>query len=241
MPRCTVCALPSESRQKAEESLLAGEPHRSVAKRFGASPAAVFRHKEGHLPAKLVKAEEARELASAESLVDKLERYEREALRLAKKAEDEGDLRTAASVLTTGVTRFAELTARLRGELQAASVQVNIANLVQDPEIRRFLEHPDAKWDLEIAQRMRAMSPEGIKDFLLRHMALDYLRDPAGFLESVRNRAAVEISERRRIPVIEARATVEAAEKAVFLRTGKEQEETLGIGTVRTPRKTPNA
>jgi hypothetical protein len=160
-----------------------------------------------------------KEIASAESLVDKLERYELEALRLAEKAETAGDLRTAASILTTGVTRFAELVARLRGELHAASVHVNVANLVQDPEIRRFLEAPDAKDLLELAKKVRATSPESLKDFLVRHIALDYLRDPAGFLESVRNRAAMEIADRRRISMIEARSIVNAHDPATLERT----------------------
>lgn len=101
---------------------------------------------------------------------------------------------------------------------------MNIANLVQDPEIRRFLEEPDAKYHLERAKKVYAMSPEGGQDFLLRHMALDYLRDPAGFIERLRNRAAAEVAERRRIPVIEAGAALIAQEGGAA-ENGKERGE----------------
>jgi hypothetical protein len=93
--------------------------------------------------------------------------------------------------------------------------------LVQDPEIRRFLERPDAKQELERAAKVGAMSPERMEAFFLRHRALDYLRDPVGFLESVRNRAAVEVAERRRVPLIEARATVDAHEAAALKNQSK--------------------
>jgi hypothetical protein len=118
----------------------------------------MFRHKEAHLPKVLVKAEKARELASAESLVEKLERYEREALRLAEKAENTGDLRTAAAILTTGVTRFVELVARLRGELQATTTQINI--LAFDHQMRAFLEDPRARHLLEATRQISLMSEE---------------------------------------------------------------------------------
>lgn len=216
MPRtCTVCRLPAESRQKTNQALLAGEPYRDIAKRTETSTAALVRHKAAHLDGlrrKAVKVEEAHELAAAESLVDKLERYELDALRLAKKAEEAGDLRTASSILTTGVTRFAELTARLRGELQAAGANVQVNLLAMDPEIRRFLESPGAKAILESEMRMRAMSPERVNEFLWKYKAREYVHDPAGFLDRLRSRAAQMLSEEGRIPLAEARRGLEALE-----------------------------
>lgn len=168
-PVCTVCRLPDESRQKAEEALLAGGTLRDIAGRFEVSKTALQRHADAHLPAKLVKAQEGRELASAETLIEKLERYEKEALRLAKKAEDAGDLRTAASILTTGVTRFAELVARLRGELQQATAQINI--LALDREMRAFLEDPGARHSLEMARQIYQMPPEQLEERLRKLLA----------------------------------------------------------------------
>jgi hypothetical protein len=54
MPRrCTVCDHP-ESRG-IDETLVGGEPYRSVAKRFGLSESAVYCHKTEHLPGYLLK------------------------------------------------------------------------------------------------------------------------------------------------------------------------------------------
>jgi hypothetical protein len=172
MPRtCTVCRLPPETRQKAETALLRGDPYRDIAKGIGASPDALVRHRKNHLHAKLAKAE-AREIVaatslvtSAGSLIEKLERYERDALRLAKKAEEAGDLRTAASILTTGVTRFVELVARLRGELQQGAT-INILSL--GPEMRAFLEDPAARHALEVTRQNYLMSPEQQEERLQR-------------------------------------------------------------------------
>ena len=61
MPRrCTVCD--HQERHSIDETLVTGAPYRSVAKRFGLSESAVFRHKSEHLPAHLPKAKEVEEL-----------------------------------------------------------------------------------------------------------------------------------------------------------------------------------
>jgi transposase-like protein len=64
MPRrCTVCDHPET--HSIDEALVSGAPYRSVAKRFGLSDSAVYRHKTEHLPARLSKAKEAEEAARA--------------------------------------------------------------------------------------------------------------------------------------------------------------------------------
>lgn len=217
-PTCTVCRLPAESRQKAEAALLARGTLRDIAGQFQVSKTALQRHADAHLPAKLVKAREGRELASAETLVEKLERYEKDALRLAAKAEKAGDLRTAAAILTTGVTRFAELVARLRGELQNASINIAILN---DPDVRRLLERPDAADLLESAKRSLAISLESAGAFVLKSLAREYLRSPSAFVNSVRMRAAELLSERESIPTSEALAILGDREgEAVFEKQG---------------------
>jgi|SRR5215216_734079 len=70
MPRrCSVCDHPE--RHSIDQALVGGAPYRSVAKRFGLSESAVYRHKTEHLPAYLLKAKEvevaARERASRPS------------------------------------------------------------------------------------------------------------------------------------------------------------------------------
>jgi hypothetical protein len=114
MPRaCTVCC--HKSRRQIERELLTGRPYRSVAKQFAAAPDAVFRHKR-HLPRTLVKAEEAKQVAQAESLIEQLKVLNEKARDLAAKAEASGDYRTALLAVRE-LVRIVELCARLTGEL----------------------------------------------------------------------------------------------------------------------------
>jgi hypothetical protein len=88
---CTVCKHPSVS--EINKSLLRNEAYRGLAKRFGASESAIYRHQQEHLPVALVKAKDAAEVVRADSLFDKIAQLEQEARRLGKKAEEAGDLR----------------------------------------------------------------------------------------------------------------------------------------------------
>jgi transposase-like protein len=80
MPRrCTVCA--HLQRQDIDELLVSGAPYRSVAKRFGLSESAVYRHKTEHLPAHLLKARKAEEVAQADDLLEQVSNLQAHALR----------------------------------------------------------------------------------------------------------------------------------------------------------------
>jgi hypothetical protein len=73
MPRsCTICT--HRERPAIDEALVAGEPFRNIAERFGTSLAALVRHKTDHLPPHLAKAKEAKEVAQADSLTAELKR-----------------------------------------------------------------------------------------------------------------------------------------------------------------------
>ena len=62
MPRrCTVCD--HLERHSIDEALVVGATYRGVARRFGLSESAVYRHKTKHLPVYLLKAKEAEEAA----------------------------------------------------------------------------------------------------------------------------------------------------------------------------------
>jgi hypothetical protein len=144
---CTVCQ--HEQRAVIDRALLAGEP------------TLMRRHREaGHLPARLVKAQEAAEVAEAESLLTQLLRHLEQAQTSIERAEShyqytqglagralkEGDLRTAVSALSAGngalraitgaqaETRAChELLLELQGELDRRA-QVNI---LVSPEFMR--------------------------------------------------------------------------------------------------------
>ena len=94
MPRrCTVCDHPK--RHSIDEALFTGAPYRSVAKQFGLSESAVYRHKGEHLPVHLVKAKEAEEVAQADDLLEQVRHLQGHVLDILERAEKAGDLRTA--------------------------------------------------------------------------------------------------------------------------------------------------
>ena len=116
MPRrCSICDLPQ--RQQIDEALLAGEAYRSIAQQFAASPDAVYRHKQGHLPRHLCQAKAAHDMSQADVLLGKIRTLEEDARRIQATAEQTGDLRTALQGVRE-LVRMVELQGKLLGELQ---------------------------------------------------------------------------------------------------------------------------
>lgn len=77
MPRkCTVCEHPE--RTEIEKALVGADSFRVIAKRHGVSTGALGRHKESHLPAKLLKAQKLREQAEAGDLFASLQEIQME-------------------------------------------------------------------------------------------------------------------------------------------------------------------
>lgn len=128
MPRiCTVCRHPE--RTTIDESLVLGQSLRNVAKRFGTSVTALFRHKD-HIPQALARAKAAREEADAEKLHDsvlrlerKLDSYMLEADEVIEEARASGDSRLRLSAIKEGVAAarslapILDLRGRISGEL----------------------------------------------------------------------------------------------------------------------------
>jgi hypothetical protein len=103
--------------------------HRSVAKRFGLSESAVYRHKNEHLPAHLLKAREVEEEARADELLDQVRNLQVHALDILERAEKAGDLRTALAAISQARGNL-ELLGKLAGELDDRPVE----NLNVSPE-----------------------------------------------------------------------------------------------------------
>ncbi len=123
MPRrCTVCHHPK--RHGIDEALVNGTPYRSVAKRVGLSESAVYRHKTEHLPAHLLKAREAEEVAQADGLLEQVRYLQTHALDILERAEKAGDLRTALAAIYQARGNL-ELLGKLAGELDERPV-VNV-------------------------------------------------------------------------------------------------------------------
>ena len=145
MPRvCTICQ--HESCADIDAALLAEEPYRSIAKRYGASPSAVLRHRE-HLPSQLVKAREAEEVTQADTLLEQVRSLQTRALSILDRADDSGDLRTALGAIREARSNL-ELLGKLAGELQ----QEGTVNVTLTPEwlglravvISALTPYPDA-------------------------------------------------------------------------------------------------
>ncbi len=147
MPRaCTVCTHPK--RDEIDAALVAGVALRNIAKRFDTSPTAVFRHKGEHLPAKLVMAEKASEVAQADGLIEQLQDLQRRAHTILDKAEEAGELRVALSAIREARGNL-ELLAKLLGELDERP-QINILVSPEWLELRATIvtalaPHPDAR------------------------------------------------------------------------------------------------
>src|SRR5215212_9072023 len=87
MPRtCTICEHPQ--RGEIDRALVGGASNRSAASLYDVSEAAVRRHKANHLPAKLVMAQAAEEVAEADSLLDQVRDLQDKALGILAKVEE---------------------------------------------------------------------------------------------------------------------------------------------------------
>jgi hypothetical protein len=130
MPRvCSICGHPE--RAAIDKALVDGEPFRHIAARFGTSTTALQRHKAEHLPAALVKAQEAAEVAHADDLLSQVRDLQGRTLAILAKAEGAGDLRVALGAIGQARGNL-ELLARLLGELQDQQVAVQV--LVASPD-----------------------------------------------------------------------------------------------------------
>jgi hypothetical protein len=136
MPRrCTVCDHPKS--HSIDEALVTGVPYRSVAKRFRLSESAVYRHKIEHLPAHLLKARKADEVARADDLLEQVRHLQAHALDILERAEKAGDLRTALAAISQARGNL-ELLGKLAGELDERPV-VNLNVSTEWLELRAVI------------------------------------------------------------------------------------------------------
>ncbi len=123
MPRrCTICT--HKSRPEIDQALVARRPFRHIAAQFHVSTSALVRHHDDHMPAALVKAQEATEAAQADALLAQVVDLRDKALGVLSKAEEADDLRTAVSAIREA-RGCVELLGKLAGQLKDAPT-VNI-------------------------------------------------------------------------------------------------------------------
>jgi hypothetical protein len=128
MPRsCTVCEHPE--KEAIDRALVGGASNRSLASLYDVSEAAARRHKANHLPAKLVMAEKAAEVAEANDLLAQMRDLQARTLVILEGAEITKQHRTALSAIREARSNL-ELLAKLLGELDERPV----VNLNVSPE-----------------------------------------------------------------------------------------------------------
>ena len=126
---CTICS--HQSKEDIDKLLVANSLSlREISGQFGVRKSALERHKANHLPALLVKAQEAEEVAQADDLLTMLHSLRKEARSIKDKAEAAGDFKTALTGIRE-LVRIIELLAKLKGELDERP-QVNV--LIASPE-----------------------------------------------------------------------------------------------------------
>ena len=142
MPRtCSVCT--HLAREEIDKQLLSGAPYRSIARQFEASESAFFRHKsEGHIPQAMAQAEDAKEIANADSLLDELQKARQRTYDLLDKAEEAANTKIYGAPVQylREIREQIKLLAELEGKL-AAQPQVNILINPQWIELRTRIVH----------------------------------------------------------------------------------------------------
>lgn len=115
----------NEKRPTIDDQLVRRVPLRRIAKQSDTSVAALHRHRQ-HLPATLTKARQAKEVARASTLLERIEDLIRDCERIAKAAERAKDWR-AAIAAHREIRGNLELLGKLAGQLAGGTtVAVNV-------------------------------------------------------------------------------------------------------------------
>ncbi len=104
-----------------DEALVSGASLSALSAKYRVSEDALGRHKGNHLPAKLVMAQAAEEVAQADTLLGQVRSLQQRALDILDKAEEAGELRTALGAIREARGNL-ELLAKLLGELDERPV-----------------------------------------------------------------------------------------------------------------------
>src|SRR5829696_3248039 len=147
MPRrCSICH--HEGLEEINRALVEGIAFPVLVAKYRISKDALSRHKANHLPATLVKAQEAQEVARADDLLEDVKSLQARALSILNTAEGGGDLRTALGAIREARGNL-ELLAKLVGQLDARP-QVHLHLSPEWLELRTTIvgaleEHREAK------------------------------------------------------------------------------------------------
>jgi translation initiation factor 1 (eIF-1/SUI1) len=151
---CTICSHPAH--RDIDRDLITSISIPDIAAKYCVSIDALGRHKANHLSKTLAKAQEAKDRASSDNLLERLDSLSDEAHRIRRQAERAGDYKTALGGIRE-LVRIVELLAKLRGEL-AQEGTVNILVTAEWQSLRGAVldalqPFPDAR--LALAERLK--------------------------------------------------------------------------------------
>ncbi len=112
---CTVCR--HKQRAEINQALVARRPFRDIAGQYAVSRSALVRHHDDHLPAAMVKAQEAAEAAQADNLLAQVTDLRDRAIGILDTAVATDDLRVALGAIREA-RGCLELLGKLAGQLQ---------------------------------------------------------------------------------------------------------------------------
>lgn len=146
MPRtCTICTHPNNT--EIDKSLIKLQPIRGIARQFHVSHDALDRHKANCLFAVLAKAQDAREVASAETLLTELKRVNDESLLILEQVKKAKNHELALKAIGR-IEKQIELKAKLLGELsEAPTINVTTISIekMQAVIVNALKPFPDAR------------------------------------------------------------------------------------------------
>jgi predicted RNase H-like nuclease (RuvC/YqgF family) len=156
---CSTCRR--TDRERIDAAIVTGTPLRAIARQFETSKDAVHRHSD-HVVARVATAHEARETASATTLLAKAAELESKARHLLEKSEQRGQLGTSVAALRE-LRQIVELLARISGELESG-VTVNLFasaeyGMLQRRMLQALEPFPEARTAVA-----RALLPAGSSD-----------------------------------------------------------------------------
>lgn len=153
---CTICR--HAERENIDSALIARQPFRHIAEQHKVSTSALVRHLDDHIPAALLKAKEAKEVAAADDLLNQVDELRDRALAILTKAEGAAEYRNALAAIREA-RGCLELLGKLAGQLQSAPT-INIIMSVEWQDIQAAIlsalePHMEAR--LAVADALTAM------------------------------------------------------------------------------------
>jgi hypothetical protein len=112
---CTVCT--HKDVEEINKLLLCSGSYRDIARQFGLSKDSLARHKEGHIPELLSKSNDIKEIASADSLLTKLDEEANFVREMRVLAAAEGDIELALKAVDRAL-KCIDLYAKVSGLIQ---------------------------------------------------------------------------------------------------------------------------